>query len=196
MKSDEIRGIVADRFFASLVESGVEITAVPTDQLHALVDAMADSVFAAIYALGEEDMGMSPMATEGPTEVELEQEGETASGEEQLLWRGRPYMTLGTIYELTNQRLRIIRGLLGNTIEEIELVRVMDSKVKQHAGERILNVGDISIYSGDPMTPIVVLRNIKDPVEVRELLYRATRMERKRQKFYFRDDIGDRPVEA
>jgi hypothetical protein len=60
----------------------------------------------------------------------------------------------------------------------------------------MLNVGDISVYSGDPMTPVVVLRNVRNPEEVRELLYKTVRAERARQKFYFRDDIGDRPVGA
>ena len=194
MNSDEIRKVVGDRFYSSLEESGVEITAVPPDQLHAMVDATADSVFAALYALGEGEMGMNPARSPEPIDIEESNDETGLPDGEQFLWRGRPYMTLGTIYELTNQRLRIIRGLLGNSVEEIELVRVMDTKLTQHAGERMLNVGDISVYSGDPMTPIVVLRNVRDPEEVRELLYKAVRVERKRQKFYFRDDIGDGPV--
>ncbi|HXF64861.1 MAG TPA: PH domain-containing protein, partial [Caldilineaceae bacterium] len=109
---------------------------------------------------------------------------------EQVLWRGRPYLTIGTRYELTNERIRIIRGILGNNIEEIELVRVKDTKVKQHMGERMLNVGDITIISADPATPEFELRNVRNPVEVRELIRRTMMQEKARRGLYYREDIG------
>jgi len=108
---------------------------------------------------------------------------------EELLWRGRPYLTIGTRYELTSQRLRIIRGILGNTIEEIELVRVRDTKVKQHAGERLLNVGDVTVVSADPSTPEFVLSNVREPLQVREMVRAATLRERNRRKLYYREDL-------
>jgi uncharacterized membrane protein YdbT with pleckstrin-like domain len=116
------------------------------------------------------------------------------SSEEVTLWTGRPYLTIGTRYQLTSQRLRIFRGVLGQQIEEIELIRVRDTKVKQHAGERMLNVGDITIYSADPSTPEVVLHNVRHPVEVRELIRRAVMDEKARRGMYYREDIGDAGV--
>ena len=55
MQQDEVRKIVSDQFSRSLAETGVQITALPANQLQAIVSAMADSVFAAIAAVEDED---------------------------------------------------------------------------------------------------------------------------------------------
>ena len=103
---------------------GVEITAIPQNQLQAIVNALADGVIEALDSLEEE-------------EVESQQQSGSlgrptgADDDEELLWSGRPYLSIGTRYELTSQRLRIIRGLLGRSVEEVELVRVRDTSVSQ-----------------------------------------------------------------
>ncbi len=114
-----------------------------------------------------------------------------SSNEEVLLWRGRPYMTIGRIYELTSQRLRVIHGIVSNQIEEIELVRVRDTKVTQNVGERMFDIGDITIISGDATSPEKVLYNVKDPVTVRELIRKAVYEERERRRMLYREDLRD-----
>jgi hypothetical protein len=114
-----------------------------------------------------------------------------SSNDEVLLWRGRPYMTIGRIYELTTQRLRVIHGIVSNHIDEIELVRVRDTKVTQNVGERMFDIGDITIISGDATSPEKVLYNVKDPVEVRELIRKAVYEERERRRMLYREDIAD-----
>lgn len=197
MQRDEVRRVIDEQFHNSLAASGVQITAIPEPQLRVLVEAMADSIFATLAAIEEE--GDQPVLTPtmptsnarpptpdepGPTSPEGHTDAET------IIWRGRPYLTIGTRYELSTQRLRVYRGILSNRIEEIELIRVKDSRVKQHAGERMLNVGDISIFSADPTTPLLVLQNVSRPIEVRELLRKAVMDEKSRRGLYYREDIG------
>jgi hypothetical protein len=196
MQRDAVRNLVAQQFNQSLAESGVQITAIPPAQLRALVEAMADSLFATIAALEAEDDAVlgatnQPVTQSLPTPEKpgtINPAGDTE--EESLVWRGRPYLTIGTRYELTTQRLRIFRGVLGNQIDEIELIRVKDTRVKQHAGERMLNVGDISILSADASTPEFVLQNVSKPVEVRELIRKTIMNEKARRGLYYREDIG------
>lgn len=114
-----------------------------------------------------------------------------SSNDEVLLWRGRPYMTIGRIYELTSQRLRVIQGIVSNQIEEIELVRVRDTKVTQNVGERMFDIGDVTIISGDATSPEKILYNIKDPVTVRELIRKAVYEERERRRMLYREDLRD-----
>lgn len=111
--------------------------------------------------------------------------------EEQLLWRGRPYLTVGTVYELTTQRLRVLRGIVGNNIEEVELVRVRDTRLSQTASERMFDIGDITIYSTDTSTPEKVLWNVREPLKVRELLRKAVQVERDRRRMFYREDMVD-----
>ncbi len=110
--------------------------------------------------------------------------------DEVLLWRGRPYMTIGRIYELTTQRLRLIHGVVSNEIDEIELVRVRDTRVTQNVGERMFDIGDVTIFSGDATSPEKVLYNIKDPVTVRELIRKAVYEERERRRMLYREDLA------
>lgn len=108
---------------------------------------------------------------------------------ERLLWRGRPYLMIGINYELTTQRLRIIRGIAGQTIEEIELVRVRDTSARQTLVERLFDIGDVEIISTDARQPTKQLFNIKDPVEVRELIRKAVVDERARRGVYMREEM-------
>jgi hypothetical protein len=189
MQRDDIRKTVTAQFYQSLSESGVQITALPQNQLQAIVNALADGVFAALAAvdaahdtvlgnnIAGSARGLSPQGTPQDTTPHVEQ----------LLWRGRPYLTLGTVYELTTQRLRVLRGLLTNNVDEIELIRVHDTEVKQHVGERLLNVGDIVIFSEDTTSPELVLNNIQNPVEVREMIRKAVLEERARRGLTYRE---------
>lgn len=186
MQRDEVRQLISSEFQRSLAETGTPITALPANQLQAIVSAMADGIFAAIAAVEDEDVGMGiPMrnasADGGPTM--------TQDVQEQKLWRGRPYLTIGTVYEVTSQRIRVIKGVFGNTIDEVELVRVRDTRVKQHLGERVLDVGDITIISTDPSNPELVLNNIKNPMEVRELIRNAINKEKDRRGLRYREDM-------
>ena len=200
MQRDEIRKIVSDQVQNSLSASGVQMTAIPADQLHALVEALADGLFAALAAVELEGdtpfptpaapATSSPMRPPTPEEPgHINAAGDTA--EEVKIWHGRPYLSIGLRYELTSQRIRIYRGVFGNRIEEIELIRVKDSKVKQHMGERMLNIGDVTIFSADPSTPEIILENVHDPIEVREMLRKAVMDEKARRGLYYREDIGD-----
>jgi hypothetical protein len=192
MDRNQVRRIIGDQFAVSLQESGVQITAIPTDQLRAIVNSFADGVFAVLDALEDEDGGVPPKhdPEDFPRGATPTGQRAVVNHEEQILWRGRPYLTIGTRYEVTTERIRIYRGILGNRIEEIELVRVLDTKVKQHAGERMLNVGDITIISADASTPQIVLHNVRDPIEVRELIRRAVKAEKDRRGIFYREDLS------
>lgn len=192
MQRDDVRKTVTAQFYQSLSESGVEITAIPQSQLQTLVNALADGVFAALAAVDAESdkivsptLGVSRSANTMPV-GEPQALGEV---EETPLWRGRPYLTIGTVYELTTQRLRIIRGILGNQVEEIELIRVRDTRIKQHLGERALNVGDVTVLSNDTTAPEIVLNNVSDPLAVRELIRKAVQAEKERRGLRYREDV-------
>jgi hypothetical protein len=116
-------------------------------------------------------------------------------GGERVIWEGRPSrlwsprMALMNRYRLTNQRLIMEYGFIGKTTEEIELYRVMDVGVKQHPLERMVQIGDIYIASGDASTPTKYLHNIADPNRVKDLIREATRQERDRRRVMLREDF-------
>ena len=195
MQQNQMRQIVNDAVQKSLNESGVVVSAVPSSQLNALVNALSDGVFAAFSAMEEEGV-TQPGAMPSNLTANTELANPNQLPEEKMLWRGRPYLSIGTVYELTSQRLRILRGIVGNQIEEIELVRVRDTKVKQHVGERLLDVGDVTVVSADKMTPTVTLNNVRNPIEVRELIRKAVQIERQRRGLSYREILEDTEGDA
>jgi hypothetical protein len=180
MNRDQVRDIVNRTFYTSLEESKTDLSALPPGQLQALVRAVSDSMFAVLEQYEE-----TPARTQ-PAEAAAEGAGGNPQ-EERVLWSGRPFMTLRVRYELTNHRLRIYRGLIGRDIEEIDLIRVRDTKVKQHAGERAVNIGDITVISHDLTNPEIVLHNVNDPLEVRETIRKAYLAEQERRGLRYRD---------
>jgi hypothetical protein len=182
MNRQEVRNTVTSQFYQSLADSGVAVDAIPQAQLQAVVNALADGVFAALDGIENEgDRGIAPAAA-----ALLNAD---PAAEEVLLWSGRPFLSIGIRYELTSQRLRVISGLLGRSVEEVELVRVRDTTVRQHVGERTLNVGDVTIVSNDPSNPEYTLNNITDPADVRELIRRATMAEKQRRGLSYREEM-------
>jgi hypothetical protein len=103
--------------------------------------------------------------------------------EEVELWSGKPSglgdklktatNLNGTTYVVTNQRIIIKRGLLTKKNDEIEFSKIKDFSVKQSLAERLMKVGDISIVSSDPSSPVFILENIENPDEVKELIRNA-----------------------
>jgi hypothetical protein len=197
MQRDQVRQVITAQVYQSLSENNIQIRSIPPNELQALINALADGVFAAIEAVEDEgDIGVGDTRIAGnPMAAAMGPGGHPDAGDfgpdvpETLLWRGRPYLTIGTRYELTTQRIRILRGILGNTVEEIELVRVKDTNVKQHVGERILDVGDITIHSTDATSPQWVLHNVRDPIEVREMIRKAVMEEKQRRGLRYREDL-------
>jgi hypothetical protein len=195
MDEQSVRQVVTSRFYQSLAQSDVEITAIPQAQLQAIVNALADGVFAALDAM-ETESDHPIVATESRPDSHAGAHATDSSAviadnleTEELLWSGRPYLSIGTRYELTTQRVRLIRGLLGRNYHEIELVRIRDTSVTQHLGERALNVGDVTITSNDLSHPEFTLHNVKDPMEVREMIRKATLQERQRRGVHYQEEM-------
>jgi uncharacterized membrane protein YdbT with pleckstrin-like domain len=75
-----------------------------------------------------------------------------------------------TLYIVTNQRVMIEEGILSKTVNEIDLRYVDDSQFFQGLTDRILGIGNVTLHSSDANTPTYMLRSIRDPRRVRELI--------------------------
>ncbi len=75
-----------------------------------------------------------------------------------------------TLYVITNQRVMIEQGIVSKTVNEIDLRYVDDSQFFQGFSDRILGIGNVTLHSSDATTPTYVLRSVRDPRGVRELI--------------------------
>lgn len=76
-----------------------------------------------------------------------------------------------TRYALSEDRLFISVGLLNIKDDEVLLYRIRDIDTSRSLWQRIFGVGTITVMSSDKSMPTLVLKNVKDPIFVKELLH-------------------------
>ena len=88
-----------------------------------------------------------------------------------------------TSYTVTNQRVQIEKGIFAKSVEEIDLRYVEDSTFGQNVMERILGIGSVTLLSSDKTTPKYVLRSVRDPRGLREMIRTQAYQTSQRQVF-------------
>ena len=84
-------------------------------------------------------------------------------------WLGMPLSF--TRYALSEDRLFLSVGFLNIKDDEILLYRVRDIDTSRSLWQRIFGVGTIVVASSDKTMPVLTLKNVKDPVFVKELIH-------------------------
>ena len=77
-----------------------------------------------------------------------------------------------TRYALSEDRLFVSEGFLNIRDDEILLYRIRDIDTQRNLWQRIFGVGTVTVVSSDKTMPTLVLKNVKDPVFVKELLHK------------------------
>ncbi len=94
----------------------------------------------------------------------------------EYLWKDRKrYFGLPlsfTRYSLSEDRLFSSVGFLNIKDDEVLLYRVRDIDTHRSLWQRLFGVGTVTVVSSDKTMPNLVLKNIKDPVFVKELIHR------------------------
>jgi hypothetical protein len=156
----------------------VDLSAVPSAEQEKLVTSIADKLMLTMDALISDETSLA--VDEKPADL-------SAEGNEQILWQGRPFLSLVESYTITSERMKLVRGLLSRHVENYELIRIQDIDLKQGVGERMFNIGDIAIRGHDASDPMVILNNVSEPEKVYEILRRAWMEARKRHGLQFRE---------
>lgn len=86
-----------------------------------------------------------------------------------------------TRYALSEDRLFLSVGFLSIKDDEILLYRVRDITTRRTLWQRIFGVGTVTIASSDKTQPTLDLKNIKDPLIVKETIHQQVE-EMKRQR--------------
>ena len=68
-----------------------------------------------------------------------------------------------TVYELTNERIKLKTGILSQEIDECELYRIRDYKIVKPFFQRIFGLGNIELITSDRSNVRINLKGIKDP---------------------------------
>lgn len=76
-----------------------------------------------------------------------------------------------TRYALSEDRLFLSVGFFSIKDEEVLLYRIRDISSTRTLWQRLFGVGTITVSSSDKSTPTLVLKNVRKPLDVKELLH-------------------------
>lgn len=112
----------------------------------------------------------------------------------EYLWKDRKrYFGLPlsfTRYCLSDDRLFISEGFLNLKDDEVLLYRIRDIDTKRTLWQRLFGVGTISVMSSDKTMPTMVLKNIKDPMMVKELIHQQVEETKIKRRVRFGEIMG------
>jgi hypothetical protein len=171
------------RVWQSIAQSDLELDTIDKVQLESLVNLVIEAAMLEI----NDQMDQS-VAADDEAKNQFYPKADDDGGEV-VLWEGKPFLSMSEHYVITNERLRIVRGLLGKERQDIELIRVQDIDHSQTLRERTFNLGDITIHSHDRDAPRVVLNNVRDPEQVHEILRKAVQNIRGKHKLTFQEEM-------
>ena len=113
----------------------------------------------------------------------------------QHLWKDRKrYLGMPlsfTRYMLSEDRLFLSVGFLNIKDDEILLYRVRDIDTSRSLWQRIFGVGTITIVSSDKTMPTLVLKNVKDPIMVKELIHKQVEEMKIKRRVRFSEIMTD-----
>ena len=92
-----------------------------------------------------------------------------------LWWDKKRYFGMPisfTWYSLSKERLFIETGVLSRRHEQVMLYRVQDIKARITLWQRFFGVGTVTVFSNDKSMPALELKNVQDPLYVKEVVHR------------------------
>ena len=113
----------------------------------------------------------------------------------EYLWKDRKrYFGLPlsfTRYSLSEDRLFTSVGFLNIRDDEILLYRVRDIDTSRSLWQRLFGVGTVVVASSDKTMPNLVLKNIKDPIFVKELINKQVEETKIKRRVRFGEIMTD-----
>lgn len=96
-----------------------------------------------------------------------------------------------TKYSMSDDRIFCEKGLLNMKFEEILLYRVRDISMKITLGQRIFGVGSILLQSSDKTAPVLEIKNVKNPRQVKEMIHQQVEQVKEQRQMRFGEVLED-----
>lgn len=97
-----------------------------------------------------------------------------AKKDENIIWSDRVHHAWFPIsftkYCIKNERLYVDKGFFNSTSDETLLYRIIDLQLKRSFAQKIFGTGDVVLFTKVDKNPEIVLHNIKNPRETKEMI--------------------------
>lgn len=98
-----------------------------------------------------------------------------------------------TRYALSEDRLFLSVGFFSIKDEEILLYRIRDISTSRSLWQRMFGVGSITVVSSDRTAPTLLLKNVKNPLDVKELLHQQVEKVKIQRRIRLGEIMTDTP---
>lgn len=98
-----------------------------------------------------------------------------------------------TRYALSEDRLFLSVGFFSIKDEEILLYRIRDISTSRSLWQRIFGVGSITVVSSDKTAPTLLLKNVKNPLDVKEMLHQQVEKVKIQRRIRLGEIMTDTP---
>lgn len=98
-----------------------------------------------------------------------------------------------TRYALSEDRLFLSVGFFSIKDEEILLYRIRDISTSRSLWQRMFGVGSITVVSSDKTTPTLLLKNVKNPLDVKEMLHQQVEKVKIQRRIRLGEIMTDTP---
>ena len=95
-----------------------------------------------------------------------------------------------TRYRLSEDRLFREKGFFNIHSEEVLLYRVRDLELKMSLWQRIFGVGTVCVHSSDKTESHLELLSVKQPREVKELIFRQVEQAKEKRRMRTMEMVG------
>ena len=109
--------------------------------------------------------------------------------ERKRIWCGLPWTF--TVYSCDEERFYIKSGFLNQRMDEVRIYRIIDMTVTRSLTQRIFGMGSIEVSSSDKSMGNFLIKNIKNVMEVKEMLSQAVEAQRDKKRVSTREFVGD-----
>lgn len=189
MIPSEVQARMKSQVWKAIAQNDLDVSGLDNNDLEQLIDIVVDAAMLEMDNQIVDTMAEERSLEQSVFQDSVEDEQDKPGSAENVLWEGRPFLSVVEQYKITDELIRVSRGMFGRSHENIELIRVQDTGYRQSMGERLFKLGDIRITSHDPHSPEIILRNIKDPDVVHDILRQAVREARKANRLSFQEEM-------
>ena len=95
-----------------------------------------------------------------------------------------------TVYEFSNDRFFVDRGLINSREDEVRLYRITDVFLTRSLWQKIIGTGTIHVSSADHSLGNFEIINIKDSMNVKEQLSALVETSRRQNRVYTRENMN------
>ena len=114
----------------------------------------------------------------------------------ECLWSDRKRTLFGlpwsfTKYSMDEERLFIDSGFLKTRSDEVRLYRILDVSLTCTLFQRMFNIGDVLVHSSDKTLGDFVIKSVKNPRDVKELISNNVEIQRDKKRVTNRELMSD-----